>query len=109
MNVCLPLPHFESEGLKDGYRQHDEGGTDETGADGFLVTSIHIAGKSNIFLSNRQTAHHFSTISSLFHARLSLNCAEYPRILEDKGIRHTFASEILKESSKKNVCEEKKF
>ena len=29
MNIGLPLPHFESEGLEDGYRKHHKGGADK--------------------------------------------------------------------------------
>ena len=49
MNISLPLPYFESEGLEDGYRQHHKGGTDETDADGFLVTFVHTVGKGTKF------------------------------------------------------------
>ena len=45
MDVCLSLPHFESEGLEDGYRQHHEGAADEADADGFFMTFVHTAGK----------------------------------------------------------------
>ena len=47
MNTGLPLPHFESEGLEDGYRQHHEGGADETDVDGFFVILVHTADKGN--------------------------------------------------------------
>ena len=47
MNICLPLPYFESEWLEDGYRQHHEGAADEADADGFFVTFVHTTGKSN--------------------------------------------------------------
>ena len=46
MNIGLPLPHFESEGLEDGNRQHDEGATDDADIDGFFMTFVHTAGKS---------------------------------------------------------------
>jgi hypothetical protein len=64
MNICLPLPHFESEGLEDGYCQYHEDGADETRADGFFVTFVHTADKSNTILLNHQTIRHFLTISS---------------------------------------------
>ena len=47
MDISLPLPHFEAEGLEDGYRQHHEEGADEADADGFFVTFVHTADKSN--------------------------------------------------------------
>ena len=45
MNICLPLPHFESEGLENSDRQHDEGATDDADINGFFVTLIHTADK----------------------------------------------------------------
>ena len=45
MNIGLPLPHFESEGLEDGNRQHHEGTADDSDADGFLMTFVHTANK----------------------------------------------------------------
>lgn len=45
MNISLPLPNLESEGLEDGQRQHHEGTTDDTNVDGFFMTFIHTAGK----------------------------------------------------------------
>ena len=45
MNIGLPLPYFESEGLEDGYCQHHEGAADESDTDGFFVTFVHTAGK----------------------------------------------------------------
>ena len=47
MNISLPLPRFESEGLEDSYRQHHKDGADEADADGFFVTFVHTADKSN--------------------------------------------------------------
>ena len=58
MNIGLPLPHFESKGLEDGYRQHHEGAADETRADGFSVTFVHTSRKSNTILQEHQTIHH---------------------------------------------------
>jgi hypothetical protein len=46
MNISLPLPDFESEGLEDGDCQHHKDGVDKTDADGFFVTFVHTAGKS---------------------------------------------------------------
>ena len=43
--------------------------------------------KGEEFASSR----HFMLISSHIHARLSLNCAEYPRNLEGTFIPYTFA------------------
>ena len=91
MNTGLPLPHFESEGLKDGYCQHHEGGADKTCADGFFVTFVHTIGKSNTILLNHQIIRHFSVISSHIWLRLSQNYAEYPRNLEGMAIHNTFA------------------
>ena len=45
MQIGLPLPYFESEGLEDGNRQYHESGTDESDADGFFVTFVHTAAK----------------------------------------------------------------
>ena len=45
MQIGLPLPCFESKGLEDGNRQYHKGGTDESDADGFLVTIVHTAAK----------------------------------------------------------------
>ena len=45
MQIGLPLPCFESEGLEDGNRQYHESGTDESDADGFFVTFVHTAAK----------------------------------------------------------------
>ena len=45
MQIGLPLPSFESEGLEDCYRQYHESGTDESDADGFFVTFVHTAAK----------------------------------------------------------------
>ena len=45
MGIGLPLPSFESERLKNGYRQHDKGGADEADADGFLMSLVHTVGK----------------------------------------------------------------
>ena len=45
MNIGLPLPHFESKGLEDSYRQHHEGAADEADADGFFMTFVHTADK----------------------------------------------------------------
>ena len=45
MNIGLPLPHFQSEGLEDGDCQHHKGGADEADADGFFVAFVHTADK----------------------------------------------------------------
>jgi hypothetical protein len=45
MNIGLPLPHFESEGLEDSQCQHDKGATDDTYVDGFFMIFVHTAGK----------------------------------------------------------------
>ena len=45
MNISLPLPYSESEGLEDGYRQHHEDAADEADADGFFVSFVHTADK----------------------------------------------------------------
>ena len=45
MQVGLPLPYFESEGLEDGNRQYHESGTDKPDADGFFVIFVHTAAK----------------------------------------------------------------
>ena len=45
MNIGLPLPHFESEGLEDSQCQHDKGATDDTNVDGFFMIFVHTAGK----------------------------------------------------------------
>ena len=47
MNKGLPLPHFESEGLEDGYRQHYKGGAYEANANSFLMAFVHMVGKGN--------------------------------------------------------------
>ena len=46
MQIGLPLPSFESEGLEDGNRQYHKSGTDESDAYGFLVTFVHTAAGS---------------------------------------------------------------
>ena len=48
MQIGLPLPCFESEGLEDGNCQYHESGTDESDADGFFVTFVHTAAKVQI-------------------------------------------------------------
>ena len=45
MQIGLPLPYFESEGLEDRDCQYHESGTDESDADGFFVTFVHTAAK----------------------------------------------------------------
>jgi hypothetical protein len=45
MNICLPLPYFQSEGLEDSYRQYHESSADESDADGFFMTFVHTAAK----------------------------------------------------------------
>ena len=45
MKIGLPLPNFESEGLEDSNRQNHESSTDETNADGFFVTIVHMSAK----------------------------------------------------------------
>ena len=61
MNIGLPLPHFESEGLEDGNRQHHEGTTDDARIDGFLMTFVHTADKGNTIQQDNQTIHHIFT------------------------------------------------
>ena len=58
MNISLPLPHFESEGLENGNRQHHEDGADETRADGFFVAFVHTVGKGTNKGAENQTIHH---------------------------------------------------
>ena len=48
MQIGLPLPYFESEGLEDGNRQYHESGTAESDADGFFVTIVHTSTKVQI-------------------------------------------------------------
>ena len=48
MNISLPLTHFESEWLEDGYRQYHENTADEADADSFFVTFVHTVGKAAI-------------------------------------------------------------
>ena len=45
MQIELPLPYFESEGLEDCNRQYHKSGTDESDADSFFVTFVHTAAK----------------------------------------------------------------
>jgi len=72
MDRSLPLPHFESEGLEDGYCQHHEGGADETCTDGFFVTFVHMGYKSSTFSQNNQTIRHISAIyPSIYHTECS--------------------------------------
>lgn len=47
MNIGLPLPHFEPEGLEDGYRQHYKGGADDANGNCFFMTFIHTVDKGN--------------------------------------------------------------
>ena len=48
MQIGLPLPYFESEGLEDGNCQYHESGTAESDADGFFVAIVHTATKVQI-------------------------------------------------------------
>ena len=45
MQIGLPLPCFESEGLEDRNSQYHESATDDADADGFFVTFVHTAAK----------------------------------------------------------------
>ena len=45
MNIRLPLPHFESEGLENGNRQYHKGAADEANANSFFMTFVHTVGK----------------------------------------------------------------
>jgi hypothetical protein len=58
MDISLPLPYFESEGLEDGDCQHHEGATDEAYIDGIFMTLVHTVGKSNTILQDYQTIRH---------------------------------------------------
>ena len=87
MNIGLPLPHFDSEGLEDGYRQHHEGTADKSDTDGFFMTFVHTADKGNQKkwrMKNEEfaSARPFMLISSQFIARLSQTYADYPKHLE---------------------------
>jgi hypothetical protein len=53
MNICLPLPYFQSEGLEDSYRQYHESSADESDADGFFVTFVHTADKSTKYFRQK--------------------------------------------------------
>ncbi len=98
MQIGLPLPYFESEGLEDRNCQYHESGTDESDADGFFVTFVHTAAKVQIFSEKWivdseifAAACPFFRISSLIHYHSSQTPAEYPRYLERYVIRPTFA------------------
>ena len=68
MNRGLPLPHFESEGLENGYCQHHEGGTDDSRRDRFFTSLFHTKYKSSIFPFNNQTIRHISAFyPSIYH------------------------------------------
>ena len=89
MNISLPLPHFESEGLEDSQCQHNESAADEAYADGFCSSLFHTADKGTkknekwiVKKEKCASARHFLLISSHFIARLSQTYAEYPRYLE---------------------------
>jgi hypothetical protein len=89
MNIGLPLPHFESEGFENSYRQHHEGTADNADAYGFVMSFIHTVSKGNKKRKKRKmksekfaSARHFMSISSHIYARLSQTYAEYPRNLE---------------------------
>ena len=89
MDIGLPLPHFQSEGLEDGYSQYHKGGTDEAYANCFFMTFVHTADKGTkknekwiVKKEKSASARHFMLISSHFIARLSQTYAEYPRYLE---------------------------
>ena len=60
MNIGLPLPHFESEGLEDSYRQHHKSAADEADADGFFMTFVHTAGKGTNKWAENQKNFEFS-------------------------------------------------
>ena len=47
MNIGLPLPYFKPKRFEDSYRQHHENSADKTNADGFFMTFVHTANKSN--------------------------------------------------------------
>jgi len=47
MNIGLPLPHSEFEGLENGYRQYHENGADEANTQGFFMRFVHTADKGN--------------------------------------------------------------
>jgi hypothetical protein len=66
MDISLPLPHFESEWLEDGDRQHHESATDDADTDSFFMTFVHTVGKGKTILLNHQTIRHFSVISLHF-------------------------------------------
>ena len=92
MDVCLPLPHFETKGLEDGQRQHHEGAADNTDVDSLSMRFVHMADKGNIILLIHQTIYHFSAISSHICVHLSHTDAEYPRYLDDYVVVCTFAT-----------------
>lgn len=98
MQIGLPLPYFESEGLEDRNCQYHESGTDESDADGFIVTIVHTATKVQKLSEKRRmksvkiaTARHSSHISSQICNHSSQTPAEYPRYLELPVNRLTFA------------------
>ena len=77
MNIGLPLPCLESEGLEDGYRQYHESSTDDTNAYGFFVTFVHIVGKNNTNLQNNHTIRH---ISAIYHTIRHISVQNIPEI-----------------------------
>ena len=98
MQIGLPLPYFESEGLENRNCQYHESGTDESDTDGFFVAIVHTATKVQKLSEKRRMksekfaiAHHSSLISSQIHNHSSQTPAEYPRYLERYVIRPTFA------------------
>jgi hypothetical protein len=98
MQIGLPLPYFESEGLENRNCQYHESGTDESDTDGFFVTIVHTATKVQKLSEKRRmksvkiaTARHSSHISSQIYNHSSQTPAEYPRYLELPVNRLTFA------------------
>jgi len=98
MQIGLPLPYFESEGLENRNCQYHESGTDESDTDGFFVTIVHTATKVQKLSEKRRmksvkiaTARHSSHISSQIYNHSSQTPAEYPKNLERYVIRPTFA------------------
>ena len=98
MQIGLPLPYFESEGLENRNCQYHESGTDESDTDGFFVTIVHTATKVQKLSEKRRMksekfaiAHHSSLISSQIHNHSSQTPAEYPRNLKEHVIRPIFA------------------
>lgn len=62
MHIALPLPRFQSEGLKNGQRHHYKRGTDDPCRNGFYTFLFHTVGKGTKKRTKNQTIPHIFAI-----------------------------------------------